>query len=199
MSGTDPKAASFAVVNTRIIIWATTMLFAATTCCGQHFVPAKGSRAEFKVAYHSSTGEKEAIKGAMKNFAGKITFDPKQLATASFDVTVSSSSAATGITGIDRDLHSEQYLSSKLYPQIRIVSTSVTADRPGSIFYQLKGNLSIKGITRPVTVQFTASPVAGGYIFRGTLRLSRQMYNLGSAGDVDHNVSVFIEIRTVKK
>ncbi len=166
---------------------------------GQQFVPAaKGSKAVFKIASHRE-GE-EVIKGMFTGFKGSITFDPNNLATAAFDITVSVSSINTGLAERNNVLKKLPFFNLAKYPLIHIKSVNVTQDMPGSAVYTLHGNLTVNGITNPVNLQFMATPNEGAYLFRGSLELSRKAFNVGNSSElIEDHVSVFIEVRTTRK
>ena len=165
----------------------------------QQFVPAaRGCKVEFKLTSHRY--EEEVVKGRLTGLNGKITFDPKNLNTAAFDITISAGSINTGMAERDKGIKKEPYFNPAKYPLIHIKSTSVTLDRPDGIVYTLHGNLTMKGITKPVNIQFMATPMGGAYLFRGSLEVSRTAFGIGTKDDrMDDNVSVFIEVRTTKK
>ncbi len=174
----------------------TTVLF--TKAVAQHYVPAaKGSKTELKFTYHK---DDLAIKCSLGAIKGKITFDPKDLKTALFDITIGTAVFNTGVTEWNKKLKDESFLNPAKYPVIHLKSTSVTQDKAGSIVYTIHGDLTIKGVTKPVNIQFTTMPLGTGYIFRGGFNISRLAYSLGRKDDkLDDPVSVFMEIRTEKK
>jgi len=162
----------------------------------QHFVPtAKDSRVEFRIYTHKNGNQ--LIRGLFPGIKGNIIFNPKQLSKSSFDISVTAASITTANTERDRDIQSAHFLSAALFPEIKIKSVSITSD--GSVVYILHGNLTIKGITKPVNIQFTATPNGNGYLFRGSFQVDRLLYNVGEKGDIDNMVTVFVELRTVKQ
>ena len=135
------------------------------------------------------------VRGSLTHMTGQIVFDPAHAAGASFDINVNVGGISTGVPEWDSKLKKLPYFNVAKYPAIKIKSTSVTQDKPGSIFYTLHGDLTINGITKPAKIQFTATPSGTGYIFRGALELSRQDFGLGNGSDdMGDNVSVFIEV-----
>ena len=165
---------------------------------GQHFVPMeKGSKVEFSVNYHKDGNE--LVKGTFSNIKGDIIFDPAHPEKASFDVTVNAGTVNTGVPERDKELKHESYFSQSLYPVIRIKSTSVTADGRSGFIYILHGNLTMKGVTKPVNIQFTVTPSGTGYLFRGSFHLNRFDYHLGEKGPIDNEVSLFVEIKAARK
>ena len=182
-----------------IVVCALLSLLIPAGVRGQQYVPAdKGCKAEFRIVKH--TGGDHVVRGTLNNLKGKIIFDPKNLSAASFDMTIGVAGINTGKPDKDNELKKDTYFNLVKYPVIKIKSTSVTQDKPGGIIYILHGNLTMKGITKPVNIQFMVTPSGTGYLFRGTLELSRLVFNLGSKDDgFDDHVSVFIEVRANKK
>jgi polyisoprenoid-binding protein YceI len=171
------------------------LLLTFITAGAQHYVPVKKSAVEYHVYSHK--GATNMFRGLFSDIKGNITFDPKHLDKASFDITVKASSISTANTQRDKDLTGPSFLSAAKYPDIRIKSTSITSD--GKVVYILHGNLTLHGITKPVNIQFTATQLANGYLFRGSFRVDRMQYGVGTKGDeIDNMVTLFIELRTAK-
>ena len=169
-----------------------------TKVAAQHFAPlAKTSKIEFHLTSHR--GEEQLVKGTLGGLKGKITFDPKDLSPASFDITLSTGSINTGLPARDQGLKKEPFFNPAKYPIIHIKSTSVTQDKPGGVVYTLHGNLTMNGVTKLVNIQFMATHTGEAYLFRGSLEVSRLAFNIGTKEDkIDDMVSVFIEVRTEK-
>ena len=156
-----------------------------------------GSKVEFSVDNGKGIGEK--IKGKFSNLSGNIIFDPQHLASASFDVTLNAATANTGDKFYDFKLKTEHFLNTSLFPTIRLRSLAVKQVKSGIQLYELTGTLTLKGVSKPVSMQFTATPLGTGYLFRGLLHLNRLDYAVGSTGEMGKEVIVFIEVRAAKK
>ena len=154
---------------------------------------AKGSKIEFRLRNHTE-GVEEKITAT--NLKGTIIFDPKQLAKASFDITTDPQSTHGSDPKTVGPMVKGSLTAS--YPKMRIKSTSVTAD--GSVIYILHGNMTENGITKPVSIQFTALPSGNGYLFRGSFQVNRNQYSSDvQKDDYDDVISAFIEIKTATK
>src|SRR5271156_5199133 len=165
-----------------------TGIFLLLTCLSfnviaQSYVPsAKNSRVEFRIYAHKNGDQ--LVKGLFTGIKGNIIFNPKQLEKSSFDLSVNAASISTASQERDKEIQSAHFLSAALFPEIKIKSVSITSD--GSVVYILHGNLTIKGITKPVNIQFTATPDGNGYLFRGSFQVNRLLYNIGEKGDIDN-------------
>jgi len=89
---------------------------------------------------------------------GKIVLD-REAKTASVDVTIDATSVNTGFPLFNQHIQDVDFFNTKAYPTITFKSTKVTfdGDKPATV----EGNLTMKGITKPVTLTvtgFTAKP-----------------------------------------
>lgn len=84
---------------------------------------------------------------------GTITLD-QEAKQAEVDITIDMTSIDTGFEPFDGHLQSEDFFDTKRYPTATFKSTKVTfdGDRPTSV----EGNLTIKGVTKPVTLTITS-------------------------------------------
>lgn len=119
--------------------------------------------------------------GDFSGLKGSIKFDPKNAATSSFDVTVSSFTIDTDNGSRDGHLRKEEYFDVKKYPTIHMVSTKVqNTVKAGR--YQFNGNLTIKSTTKPIQFQFTAVEKDGGWLFTSDeIKLNRRDYGVGGS------------------
>jgi polyisoprenoid-binding protein YceI len=81
---------------------------------------------------------------------GTITLD-KAAKTGSVDVTIDTKSVDTGFTVFNGHIQGEDFLSTAKYPTATYKSTKVVfeGDKPVAI----EGNLTLKGVTKPVTLK----------------------------------------------
>lgn len=84
-----------------------------------------------------------------KKTSGTVVLD-KAAKTASVDVTIDTTSVETGYATFNEHIQGPDFLDTAKYPTATFKSTKVdfAGDRPTAIH----GNLTIKGITRPVTL-----------------------------------------------
>ncbi|MCB1938354.1 MAG: polyisoprenoid-binding protein [Rhodocyclaceae bacterium] len=84
---------------------------------------------------------------------GTVTLDA-EAKTGAVDVTIDMTSVDTGSETFDGHIQKEDFLDTATYPTATFKSTKVTfnGDAPASI----EGNLTIKGVTRPVTLTVTS-------------------------------------------
>lgn len=84
---------------------------------------------------------------------GKVVFD-KQAKTGSVDLVIDMKSVDTGFATFDEHIQAEDFFHTEKYPTATFKSTKVEFkdDKPSKVH----GDLTIKGITKPVTLTVTA-------------------------------------------
>ena len=84
---------------------------------------------------------------------GTVTLD-KAAKTGAVDVTIDATSVNTGYPLFNQHIQGEDFFDTAKYPTITYKSTKVNfdGDKPASV----EGNLTIKGVTKPVTLTVTS-------------------------------------------
>jgi len=90
------------------------------------------------------------VRGQFNNVTGMIEFDPKKPGKSSVAASIEVSSLTTGIRKRDDHVLSADFFDAQKFPEITFRSTNVeiTGDNAGKV----EGDLTIRGITRPVTL-----------------------------------------------
>lgn len=121
--------------------------------------------------------------GDLSGLKGSIIFDAKKPAKASIDVTVAVSTVDTDNGKRDEHLKKAEYFDADKYPVIEIKSTGITAGKDLKNF-NFKGNVIIKGVSKPIEFPFTAEGLNGGAVFIGEFEINRNDFGVGSSGGV---------------
>lgn len=131
------------------------------------------------------------VEGEIKGITGKIKWDETNPAAASFNVNVDVKTINTGIDMRDTHLKKEEYFNADKYPLINFTSTSVSTST-------VSGNLTIKGITKPVSFPYTVSKsIKGtGFIFEGSFSLDRKDFDIGNSSfSLSNGVTVNLKVK----
>lgn len=143
-------------------------------------VDAAGSRLSFASKYAG-----DAFTGQFRRFTADIAFDPAQLPASKIVVAVDMSSVATGDSDRDETLPTGEWFDTKKFPRATFTSTAIKAAGPGR--YTATGNLNIKGVTRPATLNFGLKITGDKAESIGQLTLDRSQFGVGQgqfkAGD----------------
>jgi polyisoprenoid-binding protein YceI len=102
--------------------------------------------AEFKVKHMMIAN----VKGTIKGITGDLTEHTTDASLSSIEATLDVSTLNTGEPQRDGHLKSPDFLELEKYPTITFKSTQV--ERKGEDEYAVTGDLTIHGVTRPVTL-----------------------------------------------
>jgi polyisoprenoid-binding protein YceI len=112
------------------------------------------------------------VSGTFNGMQGTVKFDTQDLAGSSFSVCIDAASVNTGNNRRDKHLREDEYFDVERFPEICYVSDIISRTDDGFV---TRGKLTIKGVTRIVTIPFAKE----GNTLRGTFSLNRLDYNVG--------------------
>jgi polyisoprenoid-binding protein YceI len=92
------------------------------------------------------------VRGHFKNVHGSLQFDPDNPVALSMEATLSTSNIWTGEPQRDEHLRTADFLDVANYATITFQSTK--AERIGASDYAVTGDLAIRGVNRPVTLDW---------------------------------------------
>ncbi len=122
------------------------------------------------------------VRGAFNEFEGTVVVDGTDLARSTATVTIEAASIDTRNAQRDAHLRSNDFLGMEEHPEITFVSTGLTQTGPTSL--ELTGDLTIKGVTRAVTVPFEFEGLATDPFgnlragFEGAVTINRKDYGI---------------------
>jgi polyisoprenoid-binding protein YceI len=133
--------------------------------------------------------------GSFDGLAGSITFDPANLSSADFNVTVEAKTVDTDIEARDNHLRKAEYFDVEKYPKISFKSTKVTATNKDGYLYMF-GVITIKNVSKEISFPFTQTSKDGGILFKGAFKLNRKEFGVGGSSfslsdDVSIELSIF--------
>jgi polyisoprenoid-binding protein YceI len=122
--------------------------------------------------------------GTFHAFRAELSFDPDTVTRSSVVITIDPASLDTRIGRRDHHLKSCDFFCVDSFPEAVFRSTAVTAVGPDR--YRIDGTLTLRGITRPLTVpaQLVAQD-AGTAEFDGAFDLDRRDFGLGYSSVVN--------------
>ncbi len=123
------------------------------------------------------------VGGDFKGLKGTIIFNPKALASSSFNVSVDSKTIDTDNGSRDGHLRKDEYFSVEKFTKLTFVSTKVTESSTAGRFF-ITGNLTIKGVSKVVEFGFSATPTATGYLFNGVFEINRRDFGVGGSSSI---------------
>ncbi len=148
------------------------LLFAMSAQAQQKLVPADaGSKVHFVIRNFGIN-----TNGEISGLKGQIIFDKNKLAKSSFDITAEVSSINTDNKKRDHHLRAADYFDVAKFPLMRITGKPLLVK--GNT-YILKGNLTIKDVTRAIEIPFTATPQQNKILFTGDFKINRVEFHIG--------------------
>lgn len=122
------------------------------------------------------------VRGAFTDFSGTAHLDTATPAASSVQLRIATASIDTGTPDRDAHLRSADFLDVEQHPEMVFVSTSVEqVDRD---VYRVTGDLTIKAVTQPVSIDFTLTgsaldPFGNTRVgFEGALAIKRSEWDL---------------------
>lgn len=124
------------------------------------------------------------VRGMFQKPSGTVVLDEATLVNSKVNATIEVKSITTGVEERDTHLKGPDFFDATKYPVITFASTGFTKSSDTS--YSVTGNLTMRGVTKPVTLAVTASPPFQHYgtIRRGieaTTSVNRQDFGVGVA------------------
>lgn len=129
-----------------------------------------------KVTFASSF-DGGAFTGSFRSWTAAIRFDPANLAGSSVTATFDTASAVTGDESRDEALPEPDWLSAKAFPKATFAATSFKA--LGGNRYQAVGALTIRGVTKPLTLPFTLVMTGDTAKMTSSVGINRLAFGVG--------------------
>jgi polyisoprenoid-binding protein YceI len=146
------------------------------------------------------------VHGRMGKVTGTIQVNDTDLTKSSIQITIDVAGIDTGVVPRDNDLRSANFFDAALYPTATFTSTSIAKSGNG---YTVNGNLTLHGVTKPVTLDMDApvGPVNGmggkqHMGFSGTATISRTAFGIGAklpSAMLGDDIKLTIEVDAVKQ
>jgi len=171
------------VVTVCISMMATALATAQTTNVKFAPIPAGEFRidtAHSVLAFAIKHNEIALVRGRFRDFSGKINYDDKDITKSSVEITAKIESINTGVDRRDAHLRTADFFDAATYPEMTFKSTRV--ERKGDNQYVLHGDLTLRGITKPVAIPFTVA---------GAIKDGQGNTRFGVAGQTTINRRVF--------
>lgn len=153
-----------------------------------------------------------SVNGSFGKFTGTVEYDEKDVTRSKVEVTVDVRSISTGIDQRDDHLRSPDFFDAAKHPSMTFRSTKV--EKAGKDSLRVLGDLTIRGVTKPVVLNVTGptaparNPIDGSIHVGGTAtaRIDRKDFGLRwnkalETGGVlvGDDVDITLEIDLVKK
>lgn len=174
-----------------------TQLFAA-----KYVIDTEGSHAfvQFRIQHLGYSW----LSGRFNTFSGSFEYDENNPDKASVQVEIDTASVDSNHAERDKHLRDEDFLDVKKFPKARFESTSFEDNGDGTAV--LKGDLTLHGVTKPVTIDVEhighGPDPWGGYRrgFEGTTRIALADYNINyNLGPKSKEVELTLSVEGIRQ
>ena len=167
------------------------------------WVPDKAhSEVDFTVLHMGLTN----VHGRFGNIAGAIVTNDADVTKSTVNLTIDVSTVDTGVSMRDNDLKSDHFFDTTQFPTATFVSTAVAKSGNG---LTVTGNLTLHGVTKPVTVNVEGptGPAQGmdhkpHEGFSGSTTISRTAFGIGAkmpTGMVGDDIKLSFDLDLAKQ
>lgn len=136
------------------------------------------------LAFHGNF-QGSGFDGHFETFNAAIAYDPAHLDASKFDVTVDLSSAKTGDSDRDGALPGSDFFNVAQFPKAHFVTTGFHQNGAKVI---ADGNLTLHGVTKPVSLTVDFKPAGSGATLDVAGTLKRLAFGVGSGDYADTSV-----------
>jgi polyisoprenoid-binding protein YceI len=133
----------------------------------------------------TSNFQGSSFDGRFNQWTAAISYDPARLAASKFDVTVQLASAKTGDNDRDSALPGADFFDVAKYPQAHFVTTTFR-QQGGQVIAD--GTLTLRGVSRPVSLGVTFKPQGSGATMDVSGTLKRLDFGVGGGQYADTSV-----------
>ena len=185
-----------AMMSTASLVVAVALpVFAGVGAARTYKVDGAHSSVIFRVK-HMDTGY---FQGRFNDISGTIGLDDQNLGQSSVEITIRTGSIDTAIPKRDTHLKGPDFFNAKQYPSISFKSKSLS--KTGKDAYEVQGDLTLHGQTRPVVVKLEqtgqkANPKGGARVgFESVLNIKRSDFGMDKMLDaVSDEVRITIDM-----
>lgn len=138
--------------------------------------------------------EGSAFRGRFENFSAMIDFDPANPAAGTIIGVVKMDSANSGDSERDATLLEEDWFDPENYPESRFESETIEQLDDGT--YAAHGQLTIVGVSQPVTMSFEFEVEGTTAQFSGSFDIKRLDFGVGwdATNWIDNEVAVQVDL-----
>lgn len=178
MVETAPEISTLTV--TRRFLFALCLVSAGTFGANLNLDPGN-SRVAFTYQQMGAPSE-----GEFKRFAARVSFDAARPAVSQVLFTLDIAGVDAGLAEVNEELQRPAFFDAGKFPQARFESTQITP--LANLAYDIAGQLTLKGITRPIRSRAHIHADGAAYQVSGTFNFKRLDFGIGTGNWRDESI-----------
>lgn len=189
-------------ITPRILGAALLLMFSGLGQAADYLIDTKGAHAF--IQFHIKHLGYSWLVGRFNTFRGEFSYDEANPGAAKVAVTIDTASIDSNHAERDKHLRDDEFLDVKTFPEARFVSTSYRELGDGK--GELQGELTLHGVTRPLTIAVTQIGAGndpwGGYRRGFEGRTSFALADFGikrNLGPASKEVQLWLGIEGIRK
>lgn len=149
---------------TRALAACVLLVFAAASSSArpQNDQPRTVVKADSQIEFHATSTFTKVV-GIFHSWDANLKMPEDKFEKASIEMEIEADSVEAGGGLKDKEAKGKNFFDVKVFPKIRFVSTSITADSDSSRFH-MDADLTLRGVTHPVAVAITLHPMENGHV-----------------------------------
>jgi polyisoprenoid-binding protein YceI len=144
------------------------------------------------------------LTGRFNNFSGDFTYDPKNVAASTINVTIDTTSVDSNHAERDKHLRSSDFLNVEKFPKATFVSKKIVPDDGDE--FDIVGDLTLNGVTKSITIDVDkvgeGKDPWGGYRvgFEGETEIALKDFNITKdLGPASQTVKLELHVEGIKQ
>lgn len=144
------------------------------------------------------------LTGRFNNFSGDFTYDPKNVAASTINVTIDTTSVDSNHAERDKHLRSSDFLNVEKFPKATFVSKKIVPDDGDE--FDIIGDLTLNGVTKSITIDVDkvgeGKDPWGGYRvgFEGETEIALKDFNITKdLGPASQTVKLELHVEGIKQ
>ena len=144
------------------------------------------------------------LTGRFNNFSGDFTYDPKDVAASTINVTIDTTSVDSNHAERDKHLRSSDFLNVEKFPKATFVSKKIVPDDGDE--FDIVGDLTLNGVTKSITIDVDkvgeGKDPWGGYRvgFEGETEIALKDFNITKdLGPASQTVKLELHVEGIKQ
>jgi polyisoprenoid-binding protein YceI len=141
--------------------------------------------------------------GKLNQFSGTVQLNGDKPETSKIDLSIDMASFETDTPKLTTHLKSADFFDVEKYPKATFTSTEITPGGAAGATHTIKGNLTLRGVTKGISFPATVSVKADEVTAKSEFSINRKDFNINYAGKADDlikdQVLVKLDIRVPRK